>query len=417
MKIGIQTWGSQGDIFPFIALANGLARAGHEVTLAYTSIENKDYAGHAQHFRMIRIFDAFEDADQLIPNAIRQTSMMKQLKYLVENAFNPAQTAMFEASCQLCAENEVVIGHLMCHTLSVAAEKSGCPRVSVALTSNAVYSRYTSVFGKNLGVWLNQLSWLLSDWVGQRLLFKKAAELRRSLGMPVVKSVAKEVILSRDLTLIATSPSLTPRFSDWDDSICITGFWSGRYGGDTWQMPDILARFLAAGPAPIYLTFGSMGDLTAKSTLELHLAAARQLGRRCIIQSSLSSESQHLASEHIFITGNLPHHLIFPKCALLVHHGGAGTTQASLLAGIPSVVVEYGFDQKYWGATLHNQGVTHKVLSRRDVTPEALAAEIEIVLSTPNYRRKAEALSPTLTEEDGVATAVNAIERRFASRA
>ena len=68
--------------------------------------KTKDYAGHAQHFRMIRIFDAFEDADQLIPNAIRQTSAMKQLKYLVENAFNPAQTAMFEASCQLCAENE-----------------------------------------------------------------------------------------------------------------------------------------------------------------------------------------------------------------------------------------------------------------------------------------------------------------------
>ena len=137
-----------------------------------------------------------------------------------------------------------------------------------------------------------------------------------------------------------------------------------------------------------------MGDLTAKSTLELHLAAARQLGRRCIIQSSLSSESQHLASEHIFITGNLPHHLIFPKCALLVHHGGAGTTLRPLvLAGIPSVVVEYGFDQNT-GERPCNQGVTHKVLSRRDVTPEALAAEIEIVLSTPNYRRKAEALSP-----------------------
>lgn len=417
MKIGIQTWGSQGDIFPFIALANGLARAGHEVTLAYTSIENKDYSAHAQHFRIVRVFDAFDDADSLIPNAIRQTSMMKQLKYLIEHAFNPAQAAMYEASSRLCAENDVVIGHLMCHTLSVAAEKSGCPRVSVALTSNAVYSRYTSVFGKNLGIWLNQLSWQLSDWVGQRLLFKKAAELRYSLGMPEVKSVAKEVIRSRDLTLIATSPSLTQKFSDWDDSICITGFWSGRYGGDNWAMPDALARFLAAGPAPIYFTFGSMGDLTAKATLELHLAAAQKLGRRCIIQTSFSPENPPLASESIYITGNLPHHLIFPKCALLVHHGGAGTTQASLLAGIPSVVVEHGFDQKYWGATLRKHGVTHRVLSRRDVTPESLATEIKIVLASNDYRQKAEALRPALAEEDGVATAINAIERRFASRA
>ena len=43
MKIGIQTWGSEGDINPFIALAKALSKAGNEVTLAITSTDRNDY--------------------------------------------------------------------------------------------------------------------------------------------------------------------------------------------------------------------------------------------------------------------------------------------------------------------------------------------------------------------------------------
>ena len=50
MKIGIQTWGSDGDILPFIALANGLKVADHNVTVVYTSVDNKDYSSYGDKF-------------------------------------------------------------------------------------------------------------------------------------------------------------------------------------------------------------------------------------------------------------------------------------------------------------------------------------------------------------------------------
>ena len=49
-EIGIQTWGSEGDIRPFLALAAGLAEAGHEVTVVITSVDDKNYQDYAQRF-------------------------------------------------------------------------------------------------------------------------------------------------------------------------------------------------------------------------------------------------------------------------------------------------------------------------------------------------------------------------------
>ena len=52
MKIGIQTWGSNGDIRPMIALADGLQQAGHTVTLAVTSLDNRCYAKECASFNI-----------------------------------------------------------------------------------------------------------------------------------------------------------------------------------------------------------------------------------------------------------------------------------------------------------------------------------------------------------------------------
>jgi sterol 3beta-glucosyltransferase len=44
-----------------------------------------------------------------------------------------------------------------------------------------------------------------------------------------------------------------------------------------------------------------------------------------------------------------PHDWLFPKCTYIVHHGGAGTVGASLLAGKPMVICSVLGDQPFWG--------------------------------------------------------------------
>ena len=98
---------------------------------------------------------------------------------------------------------------------------------------------------------------------------------------------------------------------------------------------------------------------------------------------------------------------------MIVHHGGAGTTQSALLSGNPSLVVEHAFDQSYWGKQLKRRGVAGELLHRRSLTAEKLAHGIDAVLSQPRLRQNARQLGDIMRKEDGVRKAVQLIEERF----
>ncbi len=141
MKIGLQTWGSDGDILPFVALANGLSSVGHEVTVAYTSVDNKDYShmGKAMNINFIKAFDKFDSETENTFTTITKTKdTFKEFILVLGKYFDPAVEEMYEASKKLCIENDLVIGHIVNHTLLTAAQKYNCPRVSLALCPLAI---------------------------------------------------------------------------------------------------------------------------------------------------------------------------------------------------------------------------------------------------------------------------------------
>jgi len=72
-----------------------------------------------------------------------------------------------------------------------------------------------------------------------------------------------------------------------------------------------------------------------------------------------------------------PHHLIFPRCKAVVHHGGAGTTQTTMLAGIPSIPIAHIKEQEFWGLELKRLNIAPSLLIRRKVTPKKLAERIK----------------------------------------
>ncbi|MEN8232983.1 MAG: hypothetical protein ABFR35_09945 [Thermodesulfobacteriota bacterium] len=226
MKIGLQTWGSDGDILPFIALADGLSSAGHEVTVAYTSVDNKDYShlGKAMNFRLFKAFEKFETDTESIFTALTQTKdPLKELSFMFEKYFDPAIEEMYAASRTLCTENDLVIGHIVNHTLLTAAQKYNCPRVSLALCPIAIQTKYVSPVGPNLGKMLNSLLWSFGDYMTQKKCFQAAAMIRDREGLPPIKSLQKELYISKELTLIATSKELCIHQRDWPENIKICG--------------------------------------------------------------------------------------------------------------------------------------------------------------------------------------------------
>lgn len=410
MKIGLQTWGTDGDFFPFLALAIGLRDVGHEVSLSYTSIDGKDYSNKPGNEGITLIRTCAETTSTTLKNpyAIKaKAGSFREYTKLLEHYFDPHAQAMYEASKKLCKENDLVIGHAVCHTLLTASEKFNCPRISLVLTPLVVRSNYASPIGMQLGKAINSFLWSIGGKVATQTWFKTAKEIRKREGLPPVKSLQKELFTSNTLTLVAASETLTPRPKDWADTIKMTGFLNLPNSNTKWQMPEDLKSFLDAGNPPIYMTFGSCMQFDLASSTKLLIETARLSGKRTIIQSDWRKVEKP-KDEHIFCIDYAPHSEVFPRCSLIVHHGGAGTTQAAVLAGKPSVVVAHGFDQVYWGKQVQKMKVGGNLLHLKTTTPSILAKGIDMVLHS-NAAKNAKQLGQEMAKEDGIDKAVACI--------
>ena len=418
MRIGLQTSGSDGDIVPFFSLASGLRAAGHDVTVCYTSVDRTDYSGLAAKFDVtpINVPPAVSHDVRIMGEEVVKTSnLLKQCLVVSEKFLEPAREEMYDASQHLCRKNDIVIGHFSQHSLYTAAEKYHIPRVSVCYLPPAIPSGYYPPLGSpDLGSLVNSLQHFLADKIGARLVFPSLNELQSREGLPSVKRYSRQITLSKYLTLVCVSPSLFSPKPDWDATIQVCGFFNVPTDKDIWGMPPNLLEFIRAGSPPVYATFGSMDYYQPEKNLHLLIDAIKLSKQRGIIQTTVHGASQATNDPNIFIVNaKVPYHRIFPLCSVVVHHGGVGTIQSSLLAGVPSVVIEHGFDQTFWARQLRKVGVTEKVLHRRSVTPQKLADAMNTIISSPKYNKNAKSLRAMMREEHGVSAAVRLIEKTF----
>lgn len=414
MKIGLQTWGSEGDINPFIALAGGLAKAGHDVTLAITAAEKKEYHSYSHRlgFRLLPV-SYINDEDQFIQvsKLMSLRTSFGQAKYLFEKIFVPNVPDLYETAQLLCAENDLIIGHMLLHPLQLAAAKSGKPYVTVRFVDLIIPSRFLPPFpNPNLGSWLNTLQWKLVLSQINRVVLPNINQLRQKEGWILARDL-RDAIESPLCNFIATSAAFCRKPPDWGENFQVTGFFALPDSAHSWKMPESLRDFLRAGEPPVFLTFGSMAsalrdEQLITQTAQLLLDSAKASGQRAIVQARWDCITLTDNDPQIYRIGAAPHSQIFPHCAAIVHHGGAGTTYSASSYGKPQVVVAHIIDQYYWSQVLQRAGVIGKKLSRRTVTPQKIGFAIKEVLSDPRLAQNAKALGRQLSAEDGVKRAV-----------
>jgi UDP:flavonoid glycosyltransferase YjiC (YdhE family) len=416
MKIGLQTWGSHGDIRPFIALAEGLQSAGHEVTLLITCVDSAIYESviSASGVKIRVIASPVNDAataEQIGMAALKIRNPLAQMKMLLDSCFLPSEEAMFAAAMELAAESDLLIGHYFMYPLQVAAEHAGKPYASVLLSYAAVPSAYSHPLGVPFG---QRFLWWLSKWALHKTASPYPDRLRARLGMAPTKDFVTEVWLSSWLTLVAVSPQICERQPDWASSLQVCGFLDMPNMQLEGRLTEEVEAFLAAGEAPVYMTFGSWTPREVGNqslNLRLFTDAAKLSGRRAIIQTHDAAACGFHSGDQILYVAASPHHLIFPRCAAVVHHGGAGTTQSTTLAGKPSVVVAHISEQEHWGKELQRLGIAGKITKRSTVTPKQLAARIQAL--RPEMQARATAIARAMAQENGVTTAVRIISERM----
>jgi UDP:flavonoid glycosyltransferase YjiC (YdhE family) len=245
-------------------------------------------------------------------------------------------------------------------------------------------------------------------WQGSRA--GDTAARKQVLNLPVSSFFGprKSPHLHRYPTLYGFSPSVISKPSDWQNTY-VTGYWFLDAAPD-WTPPSGLVDFLQAGPPPVYIGFGSMGNRNPEETADLVLQALAKTGQRAILLTGWSGMRKENLPDNAYLIDSVPHAWLFPRVAAVVHHGGAGTTAAGLRAGVPTVIVPFFGDQGFWGQRVAALGVGTEPIPRKQLTAERLAQAIQTAVSDRAMRQRAAALGAKIRAEDGIASAVAVIQ-------
>lgn len=400
--IMVLTAGSTGDVEPFAALAELLGKRGHTVTLTADEGFERLAPDAPVEFRPIRA-----DFQSLVPTPERKQPSLRGEVF-------PVIRGMLEDSWTVArsTQPEVIVAHQKSLAAPHLAEKMDIPHVQALTVPMLTPTRefpLPGIIRHNLGAVLNRASYRL---VG--MLTRPYAGLIRhwrsaSLGLkPHGNPPAPRK------TLYCYSPSLVPTPADWPPDTISTGYWLREQRSDAEPLDPDLERFLAAGEPPIYIGFGSSvgpdpAHLSAVVNNAVHMA-----GARAVIASGWGALRAVDGNSNTMVIASAPHGSLFPRIAAVVHHGGAGTTAAGLLAARPTVVCPFQGDQHFWGAAVHRGGAGPQPLPVKKLTPDRLASAIRAVHEDLDMRVRAAVLSERIAQENGAGRACELIEGTLA---
>ncbi len=423
MRIGIQTWGSDGDIRPMIALASGLKQAGHEVTIMIASVDNKSYAGVCAKtgITMIKKPDKIEAVlDGLVSKNGKLTKSNEMMQQLLEKTLYSYIPELFEGSKYLCERNELVIGHFSCHYLKIAANKKGIPHISVCYWPGLMPSDTEPPLGMpNMGAGPTKMAWSLFMTVMDSMLKKKISELFASEGLPAIKHVMTDAWMSESLNIAACSRLFYTEPKDWLDkgNVKITGFLNMPVSAEHYQFPPNLKEFLTRrGDHPVFMTLGSSMQVDPDRGMFNLVETAKLYKSRVIIQTATAKYPADSFLQNIYFSEKMPHREIFPFCSAVVHHCGAGTTHTVARHGVPSVPLYFMDEQKAWANKLWKLGIATKPLDYINFTPQELADNMKTAAQSHQMKTAAEKFGVELNKEDGVRDTVAAIEKFMKER-
>jgi UDP:flavonoid glycosyltransferase YjiC (YdhE family) len=412
-RIVYTTFGSLGDLHPYIAVALGLQGRGHEAVIATYGSYRQKIEALGIDFRAVRpdVPDPETDPDLMRRCMDRRTGSEFVIRQLMMSSLRES----YEDTLAAAEGSHLLVSHLLTFTTPLVAEKKGIPWASTWLQPLGLLSAYDPpVFPqipflsklRFLGPAFHRLLFRFGKW-SIRSWFEPWHRLRAEVGLPPTSdSPLFQGQHSASLVLAMFSKLLADKQPDWPAQTVITGFplYDGGCG-----LPPELVDYLAEGPPPIVFTLGSSGAEVAGPFYAYSVAAAKRLGRRAVLIVGKSSHRPAPLPDGMIACDYAPFSELFPRAAVIVHAGGIGTTGFAMRSGCPSLVVPYAHDQFDNAARAARLGIARTIPQRR-YRPAQVAAELGQLLNNPLYPKRASGLGEQIGREDGVRSACDALE-------
>jgi|CXWL01.1.fsa_nt_gi UDP:flavonoid glycosyltransferase YjiC (YdhE family) len=403
MKVTLATVGSRGDVQPMIALAQALQRRGHQPLIAAPPNFEKWVRSHQVPFAPLGCdMQAWiaENAKLVSGNPIKLFKGMTQ--YFNEHL--PAQFRDLVAAGQ--GTDAIVIAGLAFSGPSVA-EHLKVPILAVAYTPSILPASAhppPTIPWHGLPAWMNDLLWRASNFVGSTMVLDALNEGRARLKLEPVVNLGPHLYEEAPF-IIAADELLFPPDAGWNERHRYANF---LYYDDPSPLDGELDAWLKDGEAPVFVGFGSMSGDGIDRVAAMMTQAIVKSGRRCLVGAGWSGLGGGELPKGWRQVREAPHALLFPRMAVVVHHGGSGTTANALRAGVPQVILPLILDQFYHAHRLHVAGLAPKPTPMESITASKLAAAIEEALALPGGVRQATA--ERLRASDGAGQIVSRIE-------
>jgi len=264
---------------------------------------------------------------------------------------------------------------------------------------------------------LNRLTHRLLDVLYWRSTREATNEHRRTLDLPSAKRpYTQQFEADQRLVVFSYSQLLFPRPADWwEEVLTCPGIAMPREMREALGEGGLdadLEAWLGRGPPPLYLGFGSIPVLEPRVMLTEVRRVLERLNLRAVISAGWSDVAG-ASDERIHFVGTVDHDALLPRCRAAVHHGGAGTTYATLRAGVPTLICAVFGDQPFWGSRLEKLGIG--ATFRFQKWSEARFEAGLKALLRPETIDRAREIGALARAEDGLSAVADAVLRAAAS--
>lgn len=418
-RILFTTFGSFGDLYPYLALGVALRNRGHQAAIATSAVYRARVEAEGLAFHPVRPDVSLDDRVLLEYVFDARRGSERVLRFMAS-----AVRESYEDTLQAAGHADVVVTHPITYAAVLAAQKLRKPWISSVLAPISFLSACDPPVPA-AAPWLVRLRILgpgfmkvLWDLARRQVLgwLDPLLDFRNEIGLGPAPHPAFEGAHSPSLVLALFSRYLAEPQPDWPRQTVVTGFPFYDREHDRGEVAPELVRFLDDGPAPAVFTLGSSA-VGAAGKFYLHsLDAVERLGLRAIFLTGRHPQGlPEVLPPGTIAVPYAPHAAVFPRAAAIVHQGGIGTTGQAMRSGRPMLVVPFSHDQFDNGARVRRLGAG-EVVYRTRYDARSAARSLRSLVENAAYARAAAALGEKVRSEDGCAATADAVEAMIGRR-